>query len=210
MEEEWCRHEVWVLQFSLTVIYSISRIFFPWCQFDVESKQRRSHLVHRQAFRFKVLENFLPQTVGEMYADMKDMKWVPTDACMDLGDLWYPHRKDVIHGTLTDGQSWIFIIIEAKELGAIFYWTAPIHLVHLSGIATTLLSKNHCELVAGITAHWVSLCNFFLITIYVYVRPRLTILIANLLKMISSSIREIDRVDWQVSGMYSYGLVEPW
>jgi len=62
----------------------------------------------------------------------------------------------VIRGALTDGRSWIFIIVEAKESGAIFYQTAPIHLVHHSG-DTTLLSKNQCDLVAGIIAHWVSL-----------------------------------------------------
>ena len=63
----------------------------------------------------------------------------------------------MIRGALTDGRSWIFVIVEAKESGAIFYRTAPIHLVHPSGIATTSLSENHCDLVAGIIAHWVSL-----------------------------------------------------
>ena len=71
---------------GILAIYSISRIFFPWCQFDVESKQRRSHLVHRRAFRFKVLlENFLPQTVGEMYAGSWRSLISPRERC----DSWH-------------------------------------------------------------------------------------------------------------------------
>ena len=62
----------------------------------------------------------------------------------------------MIRGALTDGRSWIFIIVEAKESGAIFYQTAPINLACYSGDITSL-SKNQCDLAAGIIAHWVSL-----------------------------------------------------
>jgi len=158
---------------GILAIYFISRKIFPWCQLDVGSKQRRSLLVHRRSEKLRGSSwKFFP---ADCWQNVCRYEGHEVSAYWRLYGFWRsisdnPHRKDVIRGALTDGRSWIFIIVEAKESGAIFYQTVPIHLVHHSDVATTSLSKNQCDLVAGIIAHWVSLlpnATFFLITIYV-------------------------------------------
>jgi len=60
---------------GILAIYSISRKFFPDANLTLDRNKEGLTLFIDEAKSFKVLlENFLPQTVGEMYVGMKAMK----------------------------------------------------------------------------------------------------------------------------------------
>ncbi|KAF8901393.1 hypothetical protein CPB84DRAFT_1777743 [Gymnopilus junonius] len=80
------------------------------------------------------LEDYLPQTAGEMYACAKAL------------------QKNIVRGALTDGRSWIFVIFKVNEAGGgTYYCTNRIRVIDFFGH----ISKEQCDLIAGIIAHWI-------------------------------------------------------
>ncbi|KAF6754703.1 hypothetical protein DFP72DRAFT_363193 [Ephemerocybe angulata] len=94
------------------------------------------------------LKPYLPQTVGKMFAGMKSME------------------KDVIRGGLTNGQNWIFIILEADAsgTGAVYHYTDefsllgstnPVPLNYSSASLKPSPLKERCDVVAAVLSGWV-------------------------------------------------------
>ncbi|KAI0032991.1 hypothetical protein K488DRAFT_85359 [Vararia minispora EC-137] len=117
--------------------------FFPSSDLTLQRNRDSLSFFVEEVKSFDVsIEHFLPQTVGEMYAGMKAM------------------QKDFIRGALTNGRTWIFIVVEAKESGgATYHRTSAINLfdpppsrMHYDRV----LLKPRCDLVASIIAHWAS------------------------------------------------------
>ena len=193
---------------GILAIYSISRKFFPWCQLDVGSKQRRSHLVHRRSEKLQ----------GSSWKFFAADCW--RNVCRYEGHEVSTHWR--LHG------SWRSLISPQERCDSrrIDWWTV-VDFRHRRSqrIGCHLLSngpypfssslrhsynlafreslrfggRHHCTLGEPLAK-----CDFFLITIYIYVRSRLTILIANLLKTISSSMGDLR--DWS-NGLTSFWYV---
>ena len=172
--------------------------FFPGANLTLDRNKEGLSLFIDEAKSFKVLlENFLPQTVGKMYAGMKAMKWVPTDACMDPGDLHLMPPQERCDSRRIDWWTVVdFHHCRSQRIGCHLLSNGPypfsssLRRYNLAFEESMRFGGRHyCTLGEPLAKR-----DFFLITIYVYVRSRLTILIANLLKTISSSMG--DSRDW--------------
>jgi len=83
-------------------------------------------------------------------------------------------RKFVIRGTVTDGCSWIFLVLKMNHDGdgAIYTQTEePISIVvGARFLRRPEISQLVCDLIAGIISHWVStfhspLCHYYLVNL---------------------------------------------
>lgn len=98
------------------------------------------------------LTGHLPQTISELYACAKSLKWGPLLALvLSSNPLLHP-RKNILRGALTDGHAWIFIILvlNSDGNGAKYRSSLPIYVGHPHVI------KPWPDVVAAILSHWVS------------------------------------------------------
>ena len=102
------------------------------------------------------LQDHVPHAVCETYACAKILQSV---IFLSQSVLNFSHqipRKDVIHGALTDGQDWIFIILKMKPdgNGGVYVQSDELYLV--VKIIRKEISRTMCSVIAGIIPHWTS------------------------------------------------------
>ena len=110
-----------------------------------------------EAKKFDVpLEDFIPQTVAEMYACAKALELVVGHLKPTCSLTHYFRSKSVVRGALTNGNYWIFIIVRLKGDGATYHKTATrFSLLGYPNPTMEVIEKDACDLLAGIIVHWV-------------------------------------------------------
>ncbi|KAK1215432.1 hypothetical protein PQX77_021971 [Marasmius sp. AFHP31] len=68
------------------------------------------------------------------------------------------HKISMLRGALTNGREWIFIFLKAKpDDDGFVYWISELHKAMAAGKSLTdEVSSPHCDIIAGILAHWIA------------------------------------------------------